>query len=171
MRTILAVAALALVTGCAATPRPYPFTRNPSLGFLAYPPIKYIPQFRDTLPSYERGSYCFEFIYDMRKCCSWKHRFREAHMLRLVSPLTAPAVMLAQFPKRRHIKGFENSVGGHSAHVFLKYTPTGGYAKNPISCAPVAAATGGVRTWQSRCSSTAAGQLRQQTIIRSCVKR
>src|SRR5262245_1054838 len=53
-------------------------------------------------------------------------------MLRLVSPITAYTVMLARLPKRRNIKYFDNSICGYSAHVFLKYTPTGGYAKNPI---------------------------------------
>ena len=110
------------------------FCKERMMGFFAYPPIKYIPQFRDILPSHKRGSYRFEFIYYMRKYCSWKHVFRDAHMLRLVSPITAHAVMLAQFINRRNIKYLYNRVGGHYAHVFLKYTPTGGYAKNPALC-------------------------------------
>jgi Protein of unknown function (DUF2959) len=39
--------------------------------------------------------------------------------------------MLKQFPNHRNIKHLENGLHRHATHIFLKYTSTGGYAKNP----------------------------------------
>ena len=41
------------------------------------------------------------------------------------------AAMLKRFPKHRNIKYLENGLHRHATHVLLKYTSTGGYAKNP----------------------------------------
>jgi len=41
------------------------------------------------------------------------------------------AAILKRFPKHRNIKYLENGLHRHATHVLLKYTSTGGYAKNP----------------------------------------
>ena len=41
--------------------------------------------------------------------------------------------MIKLFQKHRNIKYLENGLHRHATHVFLKYTSTGGYAKNPIN--------------------------------------
>ena len=42
------------------------------------------------------------------------------------------AAMIKPFQTHRNIKYLENGLHRHATHVFLKYTSTGGYAKNPI---------------------------------------
>ena len=43
------------------------------------------------------------FVHDTVEGCSWAHVFREAHMLRRVSPVIAQAAMRKQCPTHRHI--------------------------------------------------------------------
>ena len=53
-------------------------------------------------------------------------------MRRRASSVTSHAAMIKLFQKHRNIKYLENGLHRHATHVFLKYTSTGGYAKNPI---------------------------------------
>ena len=52
-------------------------------------------------------------------------------MRRRASSVTSHAAMIKLFQKHRNIKYLENGLHRHATHVFLKYTSTGGYAKNP----------------------------------------
>jgi hypothetical protein len=88
------------------------------------------------LPSCAIEQYRFEFLDDTVEVCSWAHVFRDAHMLRRVSPVISHTAMLKQFPNHRNIKHLENGLHRHATHIFLKYTSTGGYAKNPILLFP-----------------------------------
>src|SRR4029453_6243340 len=53
-------------------------------------------------------------------------------MRRRASSVMSHAAMIKLFQKHRNIKYLENGLHRHATHVFLKYTSTGGYAKNPI---------------------------------------
>src|SRR5215217_5170566 len=52
-------------------------------------------------------------------------------MRRRASSVMSHAAMIKLFQKHRNIKYLENGLHRHATHVFLKYTSTGGYAKNP----------------------------------------
>jgi Phage integrase family len=100
-------------------------------GVFCITPEKVYSTLQGVLPADDMGQHHFEFIDDMGEVCASKFLLRPAHMLRLVSTVMAHVAIPAPFLKHCNIKYLENRLPDHSAYAFLKYAPTGGYAKNP----------------------------------------